>query len=550
MTSFWDLALREQQQLFLWDWGYISDTLCQMGGLSVLSGRFLVQFFHSPAAAMILTGLLLALLVYEAWRLGGGKPWAVPAALVPGCAALLCLQDLSLHYEFLTTLAIASGMACLHARVSGHEVLRGAAGTVAAWLLTGSGAVIYSLCAMIVDMRKRTILSFTYPVVAVACGLTYYLTGSIGEFGRTLTPAFFYDLTSEMPWVYAVLWVSMPAAALCSFAGKASHGWVCSAVIAILGGALAMSCNRSAYNKTERQYARMELLAVNEKWDELAGFSRRLMTDYIAANYYNLAMAEKGRLTEDLFKAPQRGPYSLVYITGEHNADTRLAHIMYACGNMAGAQNIAFNALQSRCGYNPSMMEIVADVDIMRGAYGAASKYTDILKKAPRYKKWAMSRERLLWNDSLVESEPATGNGRHDLPDEDGFVMDRSPMDELLKIVEANPSDTKAMQYALSYLLLAKDLQSTYAFIDRYYGSPALMSLPTPAQEALLFYGDYSSNVLGDESVSRDYCRSHGVTDSTIEKFDKFQQATLRSGGNAPAGFGDTFWNYMLYTKI
>ena len=39
------LAFREQQQLFLYDWKYLTGLLFQIGGLSTLTARFLVQFF-------------------------------------------------------------------------------------------------------------------------------------------------------------------------------------------------------------------------------------------------------------------------------------------------------------------------------------------------------------------------------------------------------------------------------------------------------------------------------------------------------------------------
>ena len=42
------LAYREQQQLFLFDKTYLLGTLLKVGGLSTLTGRFIVQFFWNP----------------------------------------------------------------------------------------------------------------------------------------------------------------------------------------------------------------------------------------------------------------------------------------------------------------------------------------------------------------------------------------------------------------------------------------------------------------------------------------------------------------------
>ena len=53
------LSHREQQQLFLFDWDYVRDVLFEPGGAAALIGRFLVQFFYSPAAAVAITLLCL-----------------------------------------------------------------------------------------------------------------------------------------------------------------------------------------------------------------------------------------------------------------------------------------------------------------------------------------------------------------------------------------------------------------------------------------------------------------------------------------------------------
>lgn len=542
-------AFREQQQLFLWDWSYIKDVLFHPGGLSVLSGRFVVQYFHSPVSALTLTLLALLLLSLIVWKSGGSKTWSLISAVVPSFLLAFALRDLSLHFGIVFAMIISSAMVLLHTCIPyKREVSRligGMIGTVIVWFLAGSGAMIFGLSAFVADIRSSK-TAWAYPVVALICGWICYMSGGAGQFTRTISPAFYYEITSTMPRSFLILWVSIPLVTVLRNIQKPSSGW-------LFAGATALLCITAALmpvNQSETEYCHMEYLAANENWEELAKYSRKHMTSYIASNYHNLAKAGMGTLSEDLFKVPQGGPKSLMFISNEHNADPLLAHVMFACGNMAAAQNIAFNTLFSRCGFNPSMMKIVSQVDIMRGDYDVASKYLDILKKAPRYRKWAEAQERVLHNDELVEEDPILGRGRRDIPQEEGFVMDKSPMEELLRIVDANPYDSSAMEYALSYLLLAKDLKNTYLFIDKYYGSPALMSLPTPAQEALLFYSDYSSNVLGDESVSRDYCRSHGVSGSTIERFAKFQQAMTQSGGKAPAGFGNTFWDYMLFTKI
>lgn len=287
-------------------------------------------------------------------------------------------------------------------------------------------------------------------------------------------------------------------------------------------------------------YGRLNMLASQQNWDALATAARKdYAANVYAANYYHLAQAYRGRLCEDLFKTVQHGPQGILYVPQDHAAaNPCLAHVLFATGNMAAAQNIAFNSMFTPEGYDYAMMKIVAQVDIMRGSDEVASKYIDILKRQKDFKEWAEN----------AYDDPDIERGRRDFPTEEAFVLD-SPMGDIFRILDANPSDSLAMQYGLSYLLLAKDLASTHQFIDKYYGSEGLRSLPTPAQEALLFYSDYLQNVENDNSVGREYCLSHGVAESTVRRFERFQNESM-AGEGAPASFKSSFWYYLLYTGI
>lgn len=284
----------------------------------------------------------------------------------------------------------------------------------------------------------------------------------------------------------------------------------------------------------------LDNLAARQDWESLIVEARRnYKTNVFAANYYHLAQAYRGRLCEDLFKMVQHGPQGIIYIPPDHSsANPCLAHVLFAMGNMAAAQNVAFNSMFTPEGYDYAMMKIVAQVDLMRGCNEVASKYIDILSTQKEYKGWAEN----------AYADPNIERGRKDFPDEEAFVLD-SPMEDLSRIIDSNPGDTLAMQYGLSYLLLAKDLAGIHRFVDKYYGSEGLRTLPTSAQEALLFYSDYLQNVKGDDSVGREYCLSHGVSESTIRRFEKFQNESL-SGDGAPSSFRTTFWHYLLYEQI
>ena len=244
--------------------------------------------------------------------------------------------------------------------------------------------------------------------------------------------------------------------------------------------------------------------------------------------------------------------------------------MLFAMGNMGAAQSTAFNADLAFGDHVPSMLKLVLEIDLMRGSYATAEKYIRLMEKSLRYSNWASSRRVFLGDDEAVMNDEVLGNGRRDLQCEDAFVLYTNPMDDLFRIVDANPSDEKAMEYALSYLLLAKDMDNVVEFVDKRYGVPALRNIPTPVQDCMLFYADYFGTMDIDFAISHgmpreeverrqafdlDWCLAHGVTEENVARFRSFKEkygTAMRSQNPQAslAAFRNTFWYYLLFTQI
>jgi len=297
-----------------------------------------------------------------------------------------------------------------------------------------------------------------------------------------------------------------------------------------------LSCSRTASPSVERE-SHLSRLASENRWEEICEETRGKLDDYISLNWYNLSKARLGTQTEDLFKVRQHGPQGLLFISKEHAGNVCLAHVMLACGNIAAAQNLAFNALFTDEGYDLTMLKMLCQIEYMRGCRDIGDKYRKILIKDKEHHDWALS----------AYDDPEIERGKKCLAlKRERFVMVDSPFDELLDIIDATASDPLTFQYAMSYLLLSKDLERIVSFVEKYTVSP----LPTPAQEAILFYSEYNTNVNGDSSIDAAWCRAHGVQEDTFLRFSDFQQESLKNGGKAPARFTNTFWYYLLYSEI
>ena len=541
------LAYREQQQLFLFDKAYIAGVLFKVGGLSTLIGRFIVQFFWNPAIACIITALLLATSVYLTWMAfrRSSSDWnLVPLCIAPALLMGACLCDNAMHFDVLIAWILCLTALALFSNVKSCRAGWGVLITVVLYLAAGPAALVFAVTAFISDCLKGRFASAINIAVALVCGLMAYGFAWVPTFKDAITPALFYDLDAAMPFVHWAPWIALPAVAL--IAGiidllplKESRILLLNCVLLIAAAPVSIGIVNKFYQKKTATLYGFEYYTVNEDWDGLIKYCKQQEWLPITANYLNMALSYQGKLCDDLFKYDQRGPMSLIMTHKERGVDVTQAHIMFAMGNVAAAQDVSFNLLLSLNGICPAMLKMNALIEMMRGADEVADKYLTILEKAPHYRKWAKKQRQ----------SPDIGARRNSFPDS-GFSMFGDPMTELYNVLECNSADKQAMQYTLSFLMLAKDMNSICQIVNRFYGSPALQELPATVQEAVLFQSEYLRNVGNINTLDEVWCLEHGVTHETIRRFEAFKQASMQNGGKAPARFRGTFWYYLTAVQI
>ncbi len=599
-TQGWLLLFREHQRMFLFSWDYVGGILFHPGGLSALVADFLVQCFSSRFTAAAVTALILGLNSWMVWRImmrtarSGGRfneanvssvVWGIfPLCFLPSVFLAVSLQDYYCFYQSIVSFTAAVFCLLEYSKIESRRIplLQGCLVTAALFFLAGSVALLFAVRALLFDIfvkRPKALLAAVYPAIVLALGFAAVQCGEIPTILDALTPKMYYEVSIlQMPEIHYVSWVML---SVCIFVAAVSRrtdlkGRVSKGALFALSSVLVLAvCGwSSASFKSDglmRNY-RLECLAADGDWKEIIRLYGNDVRSLSEANYLNLALAEEGRLAEDLFKYRQNGPLALISdVKSQNDLDLlRLSRVLFAMGNMAAAQSTAFNADQAFGDHVPSMLKMVLQIDLMRGSYRTAEKYIGLMEKSPWYRGWAGERRTFLDNDAAVEEDCLLGNGRRDLECEDAFVLYTNPMDDLFRIVEANPGDRKAMEYAISYLLLAKDMDNVVEFVMKHYGEPALQELPAPAQECLLFYSDYygtmdtgfalSHGMDEDEIRLRrtrnlDWCRSLGVTEGNVDRFLKFKEKYGAAMGSANpqaalASYRNTFWYYLLFTQI
>ena len=535
------LAYREQQQLFLFDWDYIAASLCNIGGTSTVAGRFLVQFFYSPWAAIAITLLCLGAIALLHKR-------QLPFIIAPLLFLLASLADQHLHFDIIIACIFASGAYCIWQNIRPEKrLIAGIVLTLCLFPLAGSAAFIFVLCTL-----SLPLIAFYLLIAFAALQLNL-----IPAFVHALSPVFFYDAAQKMPAFHWVFWLGIPAGVLLD---AVAHKFLKRGPALITGVSFALIClpisfslfNRQGKDGTYNIY-RYEYLAVREDWAALEKATSTRLSYPVTANWHYLAKSYQGKLIDDLMKTRHNAQFDLLFIPEDKSTTSVLPYILYRMGNMAAAQNVSYNLLFASCGYNPSLLKMQTKIELMRGNYDVARKYLSVLEKSPHYRKWAQEYRPFLFNDALVEADAELGCGRKDFPEYMDFTQPGYPMQALYRILRANPANRAAMEYALAFLLLSKDIVNVTRFVSEFYGAPALRTLPVCAQEAICFFTDYQRNRMNEEEfryLDREWCLSHGVEEETIRRMIHFQEESLRNQGRAPARFRGTYWYYLVYEDM
>jgi len=249
----------------------------------------------------------------------------------------------------------------------------------------------------------------------------------------------------------------------------------------------------------------------------------------------NLELARHGKLAEEAFCHIQHSSAGLVL---EWERDSKLAEVLsaiyYEAGHIALAQRYAFEANVCAEGeYNPEMLKCLVATNIIYGEYPVAKKYIDLLEKDRKYGAWAGEQRRFLWDDAAVEADPEYGMKRRCIPQTD-FVSRTIGLEDMEYIIDANPEHRNSMDYLGVYYLLDCDFERFAALVEKYYGTPALPSMPRSFAEAVCMMSENNPG----------YWKRFNVDPAVFRRYRDF--VNRLSTGLSMEKFNDSFWYYVM----
>ena len=364
------------------------------------------------------------------------------------------------------------------------------ASLIVALLLTGIGVVVFRICRHFLGK---------WPSLGVAA--LFFTWSFLRETGNLYLTRYTVATLALLSLVLLALqfknaWLKPVAAAL--LVGLGIWGVFGSPLHKIYGKAW------SVPNLPYERVVGLDTETYREHWDKVLQLSKVDLYTEEASYCYNLALAMKGRLGDDLFDHSQNHHFSLLFPASSE-------------------QTVMTNAMAGEAWFGARYLERLARVNLISGEEGAAMKYLTILGKTLFYGRWARSMMPGL-QDETVRAQLSDAHAR--LARKDMVHQLERPRELLLGLLEADPANAAARNYLLCYDMLTYDLD---AFMQDF--TPDMIGARL-YQEAVLLWLTLQGRLTPDE-ISR-----YGMDLSVSDRMNRF--------GMNPAAFKNTYWYYYL----
>ena len=548
----------EQSQLFLFSEAYIRNKLLLPGGFSMLVAEFLVQFFIRPyVGALVTAALLTGVGVCTAGIVKRIAPVSGLFILyvLPMLALLFMHFDFNYRVQGTVCYLMMMALLCGYMRIR-NDLFRLVAGCVLVpvlFWLAGSIAVLFAGMVCLFEGLRKTpkwyiSLIGVAEVLLLGVGTVYF--SLMGEYRWVFGPDLYYHYTLHPKEIIYYSWICLPLVFLVAFfirnknslSGKKWRAGIsCIAQLAMIAAVLWWGMPKYSDAKTLK-LKKLDYFARTEQWDKTIEECKGKLTNFLYMCHLNMALANKGELSDKMFNFDQRGPQGLlVQWNKSENISCMLSDIYFTMGATASSQEMAFEGYVSAMeDGNPRMLKRLVQTNLIYGTYPVAEKYISILEKTYAYRDWAQSQRKYLYNDEVVESDPILGTRRRMLPDRNSLAMIKGLAGDLALFLEKGPANSAALQYLGAMYLLAKDLEGFKALVEKYYGTEFL---PVHFQEAVI--------VMSEKEP--DYWKRFNVSETIVARFTDYKKQVLANrNSSAIAGllnrsYGNTYWFYFMF---
>ncbi|MDR1500747.1 MAG: DUF6057 family protein [Tannerellaceae bacterium] len=548
----------EQNQLFQNAWPYISGHLVRPGGMAIVVSEFLVQFFILPCAG---AGITAALLTASAILAHCIVRRIRPEVSLSGLCLLPAITLMMIHFDFnylasgTVAFLTAEAAFCLVLGIKDGKWRLAAHLAVipALFFLAGGVFVLYAALALIAPAPKdrRGLAMRAVPAVeALLTGILGIYFALYGEYRHVFLPDGYYHSSLEPPGVIYFSWCSLLLVFIlaCLLGNRKARNRIWTPLQLILVLAAALYGIKEYDDRKSYMMKELDYYSRTGQWDNILERCRGKLNNYLYMAYANLALTEKGELGDRMFAYDQRGAHGLL-VDWNRTASVSilLSDVYFAVNATALSQEMAFEACISATGDgNPRMVKRLVQTNLINGAYAVAEKYISVLENTIGYRSWASGQRRFLYDDDAIERDMLLGDKRSSLASDASLSMIDGIEAELMCIARANPSNRAAVTYAGAIYLLGKDMDGFRGFVDRYFATPVLPSLPVIFQEAVIILSESDP----------DYRRRFDISEAVASRFGHYKRQVVEANRSGSANalpslmvraYGDTYWYYFMF---
>ena len=558
----------EQYSLFCPKGDWLRLFFEQPGGVLALAGAFLTQFCHYPVLGAALFALLLCLVTFLTEKAFGLEGRAVWLSTLPALFLLLFITRLDysiylfrtygLLYSQVLGFCVTSALVLLYRifflgkRLSPLFV---AVVVLAGYPLFGAFALLSALLMALLALRKQGFIDLAVALLLI--GIVPWLCRDLPWIFPRIHRNYVYfaalpymEFLDNVICLVPLMLAGTATIALC-FLRKAGR-WV---VPTLLGATLLVIIGGSYWDRGFHTVLAMERAVSQQDWDKVLQLAKKEQEpNRIHVLYRNVALYQKGNLTEKMFQYPD-GDEPLHTLAPFPISNICAVPVLYYCGMLNSCDRLAMEYSSTFC-KSIHYYKYQAKTALASGEYELARKYLDMVDANWFQGKWVSRYRTFLDNPALMDADPEYRRLRPLLQDTPKEFEASGSLQEMLFDHFANPEyvNESVFEWQAAFYLIQKDPDRTLdCLFSRLEKSPDAPIGTALAEGAALFASE-----MGDADLMRALTSVLADKVSVLKRFSKFgtdaNNARDLDSKKTKEWFADrykgTYWYYYLFTDI
>jgi len=300
------------------------------------------------------------------------------------------------------------------------------------------------------------------------------------------------------------------------------------------------------YDVKNKHYFEVEKLFFGQNFDDVVAYNKKHPSTNILTGFLNnIALAETGKLNDELFSFPQSTDGKTLFLPWELSGEVLKigGYYYYTLGIINEAQRWAYEYMVMR-GLTPEGLKMLIKTELINGNFRMAEKYIAILKQSLFYVKEAQRFE-LILNDVSFENDKSLQRKLQLKAKQDFFVVTENPLANLDLILAADSTNQAAVQYKFAFLLLQKDFESVTKLLPM-LKKAGFKILPKNIEEAVVAYSLLN---LGKYPEFEYFVVKPETVIAFNRYYTKFQQNNNSKdrAEKALKEFSDTYWYHVFF---